>query len=127
MDDLAVMLNGTTSEITKGQLTRKKEIIAGVGTAVKAQCSANMCFYSYLVGHHPSVSPQSNSGQGLTIDIDNKGNVLKGRPAGKAGKKPEKFSDLTDGVKTFVLSVANSNPLKWSMDIFADTDLNWRE
>ena len=127
MDDLAAALTGTASNITKSQLLRKKEIIAGVSTAVKAQCNANMCFYSSLVGHHPPVSPQFTSGHGLMIDIDSKGNVLKGRPAGKAGKKPEKYSDLTDGVKTFVLSVANRIPEKWSMDIFADTDLNWRE
>ena len=79
-------LNGTTSEITKGQQKRKKEILAGVGDAVKEHCSINMCFYSSLVGHHPPVFPQSNSGQGMIIDIDDKGNVVKGRSTGKAGK-----------------------------------------
>ena len=35
--------------------------------------------------------------------------------------------DLTDNVKTFVLSVLENKPQKWDMDIFADSGLTLRE
>ena len=127
MDKLFMTLNRATTEITKGQQRRKKEIITDVGAAVKAHHDANMCFYSSLVAHHPSVSPQSNGGHGMISHIDDKGNVVKGRSTGKAGKKCEEFVDLTDGVKNSVLSTLDSHPEVWSMGISADTDLGWRE
>ena len=67
MDKMATTLNAATSEITKGQQKRKKEIVAEVSAAVKAHNETNMCFYSSVVGHHPSVSPHSNSSQAMIV------------------------------------------------------------
>ena len=53
---------------------------------------------------------------------------MKGRWTGKAGKTWEKYkTNLTDDVKTFVLSVLDNKPQVWNMEIFADSDLSLRE
>ena len=73
-----------------------------------------MCFYSSVVGHHPSVSFQSHGGeQAMIVDVDDKGQVATGSWTDKTGKNWQSYeSDLADNVKTTVLSVLDNKPQK---------------
>ena len=79
--------NSISTEITKGQQKRKKEIVAEVNVAAQAHNETNMCFYSSVVGHHPSVSFQAHGIQrAMIVDGDDKGQVVTGRWTGKMAR-----------------------------------------
>ena len=73
-----------------------------------------MCFYSSVVGHHPSVSFQVHGIQrAMIVDVDDKGQIVTGRWTGKTDKTWQSYdSDLTDNVKTFVLSALENEQQK---------------
>ena len=61
----------------------------------------------------------------MIVDIDDNGQVVIGRWTGKTWQSYVR--DLTDNVKTTVLSVLHNKPQVWSMEIFAGFDLTMRE
>ena len=98
----------------KANRSKNKEIVTEVNAAVQAHSETSMCFYSSVVGHHPSVSFQLHGGeQAMIVDVDDKGQVVTGRWTGKTGKTWQSYdSDLTDNVKTFVLSALENEQQK---------------
>ena len=85
-----------------------------------------MCFFSSVVGHHPSVPFQSHGGeQAMIVDVDDKGQVVTGRWNAKTYQSY--VSDLTDNVKTTVLFVLNNKSQVRNMKIFARFNLTMRE